>query len=115
MNFVRGWIVLVTAAVAMTARTVTDKRVARSELGRGVKLTILVDKVMQPEAGWVTEQWMVQSAARAGFNVFSPRVGHDRLEEVRRVTAWCAECGIYHMPWMRGSLTASDVAMESLS
>jgi len=82
------------------------EKIAREELGRSVKLTILVDKVMQPEAGWVTEEWMVQAAAEAGFNVFSPRVGHERLDEVGRVTEWCAKNGIFHMPWMRGSLGA---------
>ncbi len=78
----------------------------RSELGRTVKLRILVDKVMQPTAGWKTEEWMVKAAADAGFNVFSPRVGYDDLEAVRRVTQWCEKYGIYHMPWMRGSLAA---------
>jgi len=72
----------------------------------GVKLRVLVDKVMQPEADWKTEQWMVRAAADAGFNVFSPRRGHDDLEEVRRVAGWCRKYGIYYMPWMRGSLTA---------
>lgn len=78
----------------------------RSQLGRSQKLRILVDKVMQPEAKWVTEEWMIRETAQAGFNVYSPRVGHDRLDEVRRVSAWCEKYGIYHMPWMRGSLSA---------
>jgi len=78
----------------------------RGELGRRVKFTILVDKVMQPEAGWVTEEWMVKEAAETGFNVFSPRRGHDRLEEVKQVTEWCAKYGIFHMPWVRGTLAA---------
>ena len=78
----------------------------RAGLGRSVKLTILVDKVMQPTANWVTEEWMVKEAADAGFNVFSPRVGHARLDEVRDVTGWCEKYGIFHMPWMRGTLTA---------
>jgi len=79
-------------------------KIYRDELGRSVKLTILVDKVMQPQAGWVTEEWMVKEAAEAGFNVFSPRRGHDRMDEVKQVTEWCQKYGIYHMPWMRGSL-----------
>ncbi len=78
----------------------------RSTLGRETKLRILVDKVMQPTAGWVTREWMVKECARAGFNVFSPRRGHDRLEEVIQVTDWCAQSGLYHMPWMRGTLAA---------
>ena len=80
--------------------------VSRQELGRTAKLTILVDKVMQPVEGWVTKEWMVKAAADAGFNVFSPRRGHERLDEVRQVTEWCQKYGIYHMPWMRGSLEA---------
>ena len=78
----------------------------RSELGHAQKLRILVDKVMQPEANWVTEEWMIRETAEADFNVYSPRLGHDRLDEVRRVSAWCQKYGIYHMPWMRGSLSA---------
>lgn len=80
----------------------------RQELGRTVKLTILVDKVMQPVEGWVTKEWMIKAAAEAGFNVFSPRRGHDRMEEVREVTEWCRKYGIYHMPWMRGTLGAPE-------
>lgn len=80
----------------------------REDLGRSVKLTILVDKVMQPTEDWVTKEWMVKEAAEAGFNVFSPRQGYDRLDEVVQVTEWCEKYGIYHMPWMRGTLTAPD-------
>lgn len=79
---------------------------SRQELGRQVKLRILVDKVMQPTEGWVAKEWMVKATAEAGFNVFSPRRGHDNLDEVRHVTQWCEKHGIYHMPWMRGSLNA---------
>jgi len=79
---------------------------SRQELGRREKLRILVDKVMQPTEGWVTKEWMVKAAADAGFNVFSPRRGHDSLDQVRQVTQWCEKHGIYHMPWMRGSLNA---------
>jgi len=94
------------AAISVAALCPAAEKIKRGDLGRGVKLTILVDKVMQPTAGWVTEEWMVKAAAEAGFNVFSPRAGHDRLDEVGRVTAWCTKYGIYHMPWMRGSLRA---------
>ncbi len=80
----------------------------REQLGREVKLCILVDKVMQPEAKWKTEEWMIEETANAGFNVFSPRIGFDDLDAVRKVTEWCEKHGIYHMPWMRGSLTAPD-------
>ena len=62
---------------------------------------------MQPEAAG-TEEWMVEESAKAGFNVYSPRIGFDDLAAVRQVTEWCQKYGIYHMPWMRGSLTSSD-------
>lgn len=83
---------------------------ARAALGRTDKLRVLVDKVMQPEAKWVTEEWMIKEAAEAGFNVFSPRAGYDRLDEVRQVATWCGDYHIFHMPWMRGSLTSPDTA-----
>jgi len=51
---------------------------------------------------------MVEATANAGFNVFSPRRGHDRLDEVRLVTEWCEKFGIHHLPWMRGTLRAPD-------
>jgi hypothetical protein len=76
--------------------------------GKDPKVRILVDKVMQPVEKWVTKEWMIKEAAEAGFNVYSPRKGFDRPEEVRLVTAWCAKYGIYHMPWMRGSLEAPE-------
>lgn len=82
------------------------QEIRRSDLGRTEKLRILVDKVMQPEEGWVTKEWIVRETAQAGFNVFSPRRGHERLGEVRQVTKWCERYGIFHIPWMRGTLSA---------
>ena len=67
------------------------------QFGDDVKIKILVDKVMQPEAEWHTEQWMVQETVDAGFNVLSPRRPND-LDEVRDVTTWCAEAA----PAIRG-------------
>lgn len=96
------------SSIAFISTGIAAGEIHRQDLGRSVKLTILVDKVMQPQAGWVTEEWMVKQAAEAGFNVFSPRRGHDRLDEVKQVTQWCQKYGIYHMPWMRGSLSAPD-------
>ncbi len=108
--FARAAAATIAAVAPIVAATVCSPGVlvAHADLGRGEKLRILVDKVMQPQAGWVTEEWMVEAAAEAGFNVFSPRQGGDGLDEVRQVTAWCAEYGIYHMPWMRGTLVAPD-------
>lgn len=100
----RLWVLLALAGIVCPG--VAAERAAREDLGRKVKLTILVDKVMQPQAKWVTEEWMVKATAEAGFNVLSPRAGYDRLDEVRQVAQWCKKCGIYYMPWMRGSLSA---------
>ncbi len=94
----------VTALLAASVSGVAD--LTRQDLGRTVKLKVLVDKVMQPEAGWHTEEWMVRETAEAGFNVYSPRRAND-LDEVRSVTEWCEEYGILHIPWMRGTLAAS--------
>jgi hypothetical protein len=90
-----------------TAAQAAD-RPPRAELGRSVKLSILVDKVMRPEAGWHTEEWMVAEAAKAGFNVWSPRLGGEDRDEVLRVNQWCRRYGISHIPWMRGFLTAPE-------
>lgn len=79
---------------------------SRADLGRTVKMTVLVDKVMQPEANWTTQEWMLKEAADAGFNVFSPRKGFDDFAAVHQVSAWCEKYGMYHMPWMRGTLEA---------
>ena len=80
----------------------------RRQLGHSIKLAILVDKVMQPQANWVTEEWMVKEAAQAGFNVYSPRRGFDKPDEVKQVANWCEKYGIFFMPWMRGSLNAPE-------
>ncbi|MEA3368209.1 MAG: hypothetical protein U9R68_08865, partial [Planctomycetota bacterium] len=94
------------AALARPAPALQGADKGREALGRQVKYRILVDKVMQPTKAWVTEEWMVEEAARTGFNVFVPRRGHDRLDEVRRVAGWCRARGIFTMPWMRGTLGA---------
>ena len=101
-----GRIALVTAsfaalALAATAAAAADK-VAREDLGRSVKLRILVDKVMQPVEGWVTKEWIVKEAAEAGFNVFSPRTGYERLAEVRQVAQWCKQHGIPEVARAKG-------------
>ena len=75
-------------------------------LGREVKLRILVDKVLQRHKGWVAEEWMVRESAEAGFNVYSPRQGGGDMAAVRKVTRWCKAHGLYHLPWMRGTLRA---------
>jgi len=97
---------LASAPAASAADAKAEARAAREALGRSVKYRILVDKVMQPTKGWVTEEWMVEEAVRTGFNVFVPRKGHDRPDEVRQVAQWCRKHGIFFMPWMRGTLAA---------
>ncbi len=92
---------LLSAAAAHAA-----ERPEREKLGREVKLRIVVDKVMQKHADWVTEEWMIRASAEAGFNVYSPRQGGEDANAVRRVTRWCGAHGIYHLPWMRGTRRA---------
>ena len=82
------------------------ERPGLERLGRDEKLRIVVDKVMQRHKGWVAEEWMVRASAEAGFNVYCPRQGADDPHAVARVTAWCRTHGLYHMPWMRGTLRA---------
>lgn len=96
------------AAIVLAGSAARAQGTPRDELGRSVKMRIVVDKVMQKHTGWEAEEWMVEEAAGAGFNVYSPRVGHEKLDEVRRVAQWCADHGIYYIPWMRGSLAAPD-------
>jgi len=93
-------------ALVLNARGLCGEAVSRSDLGTKVKLRVLVDKVMQPQEKWVTKEWMVKATAEAGFNALSPRIGHERLDEVKQVAEWCRTYGIYYMPWMRGSLEA---------
>ena len=109
-RLVRAAFPVLLAAAALAAA----ERPALKDLGRAVKMRILVDKVMQPVAKWKTEEWMVKEAASAGFNVFSPRRGYEDMAEVRKVTDWCRTYGLYHMPWMRGveGVPAKDPALS---
>lgn len=99
-------ILLILAGVIASA--VSAQGIKREDLGRSEKLRILVDKVTMPEEDWHTKEWIVRETAEAGFNVFSPRLGNDDLVEVGQVTQWCDQYGIFHMPWMRGTLAAPD-------
>jgi hypothetical protein len=96
------WAAIVLSLSAAPLITAAE-RPTLGDLGRSVKMRILVDKVMQPTRGWKTEEWMVQETAKAGFNVFSPRRGAEDIGEVRKVTEWCRKAGLYHQPWMRGA------------
>jgi len=80
------------------------ERIERDDLGRGVKLKILVDKVLTRVGKGKTEEWMIADTAKAGFNVWSRRVRTKDLSDVRETAAWCRKHGIYYIPWMRGGL-----------
>ncbi|MEA3400147.1 MAG: hypothetical protein U9R79_02770 [Armatimonadota bacterium] len=97
-------LIVVAALTAGMLAHCSAQELTRDMLGRDVKFRIVVDKVMQPEAGWTTEEWMVKEAADAGFNVYSPRRGYSDLDAVRQVTQWCEKYGIFHLVWMRGTL-----------
>ena len=77
-------------------------------LGRTDKLRVLVDKVLMSANGWVMTEDHVRQIAEAGFNVFSPRLGNDDMNEVRKIARAAQKYGIFHLPWMRGTLTAKD-------
>nr|MBP8955154.1 hypothetical protein [Armatimonadota bacterium] len=102
--------VLCVCLLTLAAACLASPLPALEDMGTKEKLRIVVDKVMQPVEGWVTKEWMITESAAAGFNVFSPRRGHENLDEVRQVAQWCEKAGIYFMPWMRGSLGAPDGA-----
>jgi len=78
----------------------------RHALGRTDRLRILVDKVIMAHNNWVMTEDHVREIADAGFNVVSPRLGNDDMKEVRKIAAAAAKCGIFHMPWMRGTMIA---------
>ena len=75
-------------------------------LGRTDKLRIVVDKVLMAANGWVMTDDHVRQIAEAGFNVVSPRLGNDDMQEVRKIARLARKHGIFHLPWMRGTLTA---------
>ncbi len=96
--------------LSLSVTAVAQDAVARDDLGRTTKLKIFVDKVIgaggQGGLGW-GEQAVIE-AAEAGFNVFSPRIGGDDMEKVHQMTRWCRQHGMYHVPWMRGTLACPE-------
>lgn len=101
-------------AAIITAVLCTSIAVAadRAALGKTEKLRILVDKVIMAHNKWVMTEDHVKEVADAGFNVVSPRLGNDDMAEVRKIANAAANCGIFHMPWMRGTMIAKgDVKM----
>lgn len=114
MRHLRLCLFSVICAVAVLSVCAAAERPALKDLGRTVKMRILVDKVMQPTRGWKTEEWMIKEAADAGFNVFSPRIGAEDIAAVRQVTQWCRKYGMYHQPWMRGAQGApADLTLSA--
>jgi len=77
-------------------------------LETGGKIRILVDKVLMKANGWVMTEDHVRQITEAGFNVVSPRKGGDDIERVRKVARFAQKYGIHYMPWMRGTLTATE-------
>ncbi len=78
----------------------------QDDLGRTDKLRIVVDKVLMKANKWVMTEEHVADIARTGFNVVSPRLGNDKMAEVRKIARAAQANGIFHMPWMRGTLTS---------
>ncbi|MCE5238106.1 hypothetical protein LLH23_06400 [bacterium] len=104
MRFVRlSWLLLAVPLLS-TAGLAAD----RQALGRTEKLRILVDKVLMASNKWVMTEEHVREIADAGFNVVSPRLGNEDMAEVRRIATAAGKCGIFHMTWMRGVMTAKS-------
>ena len=89
-------------AVVLSSARAAD----RDQLGRAEKLRVLVDKVLMASNKWVMTEDHVRQIAEAGFNVVSPRAGNEDMNEVRKIAALAQKYGIYHMPWMRGTMIA---------
>jgi len=108
---VRAVMTLRLAAVALILTVCSATLIAaeRDELGRTEKLRVLVDKVIHYATD---DEGVVREVAAAGFNVVTPREGGGNLAGVQRVAELAAKYGIYHMPWMRGTLTANEDVPE---
>ena len=78
----------------------------RDKLGTSDKYRILVDKVVSAANDWVFTPDHMKEIRDAGFNVVCPRVGGHELARCRKQTLMAQEAGLYHMAWMRGTLTA---------
>ncbi len=104
----RSLIVVLLAAASLAPCLAINQ----DDLGRGDKLRVVVDKVLMAANGWVMTEDHVREIAQAGFNVLSPRLGNDDMAEVRKIAALAEKHGIFHLPWMRGSLaTKTGVKM----
>ena len=93
------------SAVFLAASTAATER---QDLGRSEKFRVLVDKVLMAHNEWVMTEDHVREIAAAGFNVVSPRLGNDDMDEVRRIARLAQKHGMFHMPWMRGTFVADD-------
>lgn len=106
MKFLRLALLILLALTTILAAVVAAPD--RQALGRSDKLRVLVDKVLMADNSWVMTEDHVREIAEAGFNVVSPRLGNDDLQEVRKIATLAARHGIYHMPWMRGTMIAKQ-------
>ncbi len=99
---------LTVVALIVTGCGATLMAAERNELGRTDKLRVMVDKTLMRANDWHMTEDNVREIAAAGFNVVTPRIGGNVFARVRRVTELSAKYGIYHMPWMRGTLKTTD-------
>ncbi len=101
---------VVIALLGVVVCSPAQEAVPREDLGNTVKLKVFVDKVIGAggEGGLGWGEQAVRETSEAGFNVFSPRIGGDDMDRVRQMTQWCADWGMYHVPWMRGTLAAPE-------
>jgi hypothetical protein len=97
-----GWLALAAIILSTSAALAAD----RHALGRTEKLRVLVDKVLMADNKWVMTEEHVKEIADAGFNVVSPRLGNDDMQEVRKIATLAAKYDIFHTPWMRGTKIA---------
>ena len=93
-------LVLSVAATGMFAASL--QAADRTALGRTEKFRIFVDKVIAAPNKYVITEDHIRQIAEAGFNVVSPRRGHDDLARVRREAGWAQKHGMFFVPWMRG-------------
>ena len=71
------------------------------------KLRVLVDKVLTRGTKTMTDE-QAGEIANAGFNVVSPRYAATDEQSVRAIAEIAQRHGLGYMPWIRGTLSASQ-------
>ena len=90
---------LTLAVVAAVCVTSSPRAADRGALGTTDKFRVFVDKVFaEPNRYGITEDH-IRQIAEAGFNVVSPRRGHDDLARVRREAQWAQRAGRMRGRW----------------